>query len=192
MALAPINLTELQGADPIVDKEGRPSRVFLRFINGSIRSLKNGINGIQSALDAAGIATAAAATATAAAAAATSATAAASAEQALVNSYMDPTSVISATTADITVASHDRIYTTNPLTVTPVTGATVPHAFAAATTVYVYYVDAARAGGAVTYDLSITAPTQTGDVHVIGAVTIPAAGTQAGGNGPRRPGEVEP
>ena len=113
-----------------------------------------------------------------------------SAESALVNSYIVPDGVLSATPTNITIATHQRWYADG--TVVTVQGATLPHAAAAGITMYVSYTDPSRAGGTVGYSSADVAPAQINNVHVVGAVTIPSSGSQAGGSGPRRPGEVEP
>lgn len=110
-------------------------------------------------------------------------------ETALQNSYIDPTSVVSATPSTITIIAHTRYYGDG--TSAMVNSGTVP-ATASGDTDYVAYEDPDRTGGAVTYLVSTDPPVQTGDLHVVGAVTIPAAGTQDGGEGPRRPGYVQP
>lgn len=138
---------------------------------------------------------------TAAAAAAANANAAAEAvtsESSLVNSFVDNfvAPLISADNlGDITIATHDRVYGDSTLNPTvSVTGAVVSSGAAPASVVRIYYNDPARAGGAVTYLFTVdpaAPPVQGGNVHSVGAVTIPAAGTQ-GGNGVRPPGYVEP
>lgn len=191
-----VDLSDLQQSLPVVDADGRPSPVFLRFINGAIRSLKNGVNSlidVQNAVDAANAAAAAAtmaaAASTSAAANAAAATAATTREQALVNSYIEPDSVLGASRTTITIAAHTRYYADG--TSVAVSAGTVP-ASAPGDTDYVSYVDPTRAGGSVSYIASTMQPTQTGDTHVVGAVMIPPTGTATGGTGPRRPGFVEP
>ncbi len=57
--------------------------------------------------------------------------------------------------------------------------------------VRVYYDDAARAGGTVSYQGTIAEVTQTGARHVVGGVTIPAAGSPPSeGTGTTPPGYV--
>lgn len=110
-------------------------------------------------------------------------------EAALQSSYIDPTSVLTATSTTITIAPHTRYYSDG--TSAAVSGGTVP-ATTPGDVDYVSYEDAARVGGAVSYLVTTDAPTQTGDTHVVGAVTIPATGTTDGGEGPQRPGFVRP
>lgn len=134
---------------------------------------------------------AAAATANAAAASVTS-------EQSIVTSFPDNfvAPLISADNlGNVTIAAHDRIYGDSVLNPpVAVAGAILATGAAAASVVRVYYNDPARAGGSVTYLYTVdpaAPPVQGGNTHSVGAVTIPAAGTQ-GGNGVRPPGYVEP
>lgn len=110
-------------------------------------------------------------------------------ETALQNSYIDPSSVLTATPTTITVAAHTRYYGDG--TSAMVNGGTAA-ATAQSVTDYVSYVDPDRMGGTVTYIATEIAPTQTGDTHVVGAIDIPATGTAQGGEGPQRPGYVRP
>lgn len=189
----------------IVDDKGQPTPAFQRYWSDSIAETLNALAAGANAAAAAAAATAAADTAIAAAAvaqdaantadssagAAAAAAAATAAEAALVNSYIDPNAVLTGNTTTITVASHTRVYADG--TSVAVTGTTIPVSGGVAPYVdYVSYVDAARAGGAVTFTASQNQPTQGMDVHVVGAITVPAAGTSNGGSGPRRPGDVFP
>lgn len=167
-------------------------QLFERYWDEAMTSIEKSLNAIlslpeiQAAIDAANAAAAAANTAaTSAGAAAT----AAAQETALVNSYITPSTILSATSTTITIASHVRHYADG--TTASVTGGTIA-ATAVSDVDYVSYSDPTRAGGSVTYAVSTTQPPQTGSTHVVGAVTIPATGTQAGGDGPQKPGHVEP
>lgn len=81
----------------------------------------------------------------------------------------------------VTIADHDRHYGDG--TIVPVDGDTLATGEASGTRVYIYYLDPARAGGAVTYQSSTSEgdAAQIGDVHNVGAVEVPAIGTQSGG-----------
>ncbi|MES3054898.1 hypothetical protein O6V14_04580 [Sphingomonas faeni] len=198
-----LRLPRLTLGQKIVNEDGTPTVAFQQYVQQFAAAIEGTVNGIQQALDAAGIAldaaavaqaaaenaTAAASDASDAAAGSSAATAANAREQALVNSYIDPDSVLSASPTIITVAPHTRMYADG--TSASVEGGTVP-ATAADDTDYVTYTDSTRVGGAVTYVVSTTAPVQTGDIHVVGAVMIPTTGTVDGGEGPRRPGYVTP
>lgn len=91
----------------------------------------------------------------------------------------------------ITISAHTRNYADG--TSVAVTGGSLTGR-AYSTLYYVYYDQASRAGGAVTYasTTSSTTAAQTGDRHTVGQVTTPAAlGGPVGGYGPRAPG-IEP
>lgn len=115
--------------------------------------------------------------ATTAAAAAQTAADDTTAQNNLTNSYpsANPLSASDAgANATVTIAGHNRIYGDG--TSVAVTGGSLT-ALAYSTEYFVYYDDATRAGGAVTF-VSTTSPTtaaQTGDRHLVGSVTTPAA-----------------
>jgi len=111
------------------------------------------------------------------------------AEASLVNSYTSVPSgdlITAASTGSVTVANHTRTYG-NPTLNPPrsVTGATFATTALAGAVVRVFYDDPTRAGGSVTYQYTVdpaTPPVQTGNRHVVGAVLIPASGSQPGKN----------
>lgn len=109
----------------------------------------------------------------------------------LASSYTDPVSVLSAdNTGAITVAAHTRRYTDG-------TSASVDagslSGFANGAFVTVFYEDAGREGGAVTYQGTTGATSQEGNRHIVGSVTIPQAGDPpASGNSPTAPGFTPP
>jgi len=204
MAIKPfVRTSTLQQSQAIVDKDGRPVAWFVRLVNDNNGNVVQAINqiaqlpAIQDAL--AGLATATAAAQAAADAAqsaadgANSSTVAQEREMSLQTSYVEPASVVVASPTIVTIAAHTRYY---PQSSGAPVAVSVDGGTGAATAIgnvnYVSYVDPSRAGGTVTYIISTTPPTQTGDTHVVGAVTIPAAGSSSGGKGPLRPGEVEP
>lgn len=198
MAIAPtvVRIPRLQSGRAIVDANGMPMNDFLQAINTIFAQIEASFNGIDEALAAAGIAQGAALkaqqAADAAAKAASDASAAAAAsskEQALTNSYIVPSSVLKATPTTITIAAHTRYYTDG--TSVAVNAGSVA-ATLAGDTDYVSYSDPNRTGGAVSYQVSTNPPTQAMNVHVVGAVTIPSTGTANGGQGPERPGTVQP
>lgn len=106
-------------------------------------------------------------------------------------SYPNPPGVLTASSdGQITIAAHDRAYADG--TSVSVNAGSVG-GFAPGESVTVYYVDAARAGGAVTYQGSAAPVAQTGNTHVIGAVLIPAVGeVPAAGSGVPAPGYISP
>jgi len=109
----------------------------------------------------------------------------------IANSYTDPTTVLTAASdGTITIAAHDRVYGDG--TTVSVNGGTNTDC-ASGDNATVYYVDAAREGGAVTYKATKSAVAQTGDTHVVGQVLIPAGGEPpATGSGPTAPGYTAP
>lgn len=94
-------------------------------------------------------------------------------------------------TASITVASHSRAY---PDKTVAVTGASAGTAFAFATQYFVYYDDAARAGGAVTFQTTtVAADAVASDAnptrHFVGEIlTATDGGGSTGGGGGAPPG----
>lgn len=191
-----VKLSRLIGNGSIVDKSGVPTQTFVRYWQTFAEQIERAINaiaeilGITDELDRA-IAEAkqAASDAKDAADTAAAATEANKREQALVNSYIEPASVLTASPTSIAIAAHTRKYADE--TSAAVNAGSVG-AIVGTDTNYVYYVDAERDGGAVIYQVTTTPPVQTGDTHVVGAVTIPETGTSEGGEGPRRPGYVAP
>lgn len=197
MEIAPfVRIPTLTQAQPFVDSQGRLTSEALRTLNGALTQLAEAVNQlaalpeIEAALEAA---QAAVIEAQQAANDAKGASEANKRETAIQTSYIDPMSVLSASPSLITVASHTRYYpqpTGAPIGVS-VNGGNVV-ATGPDDVNYVFYIDPERDGGSVTYQVSTDPPTQTGDTHVVGAVTIPAAGTVDGGDGPTRPGYVRP
>jgi hypothetical protein len=90
----------------------------------------------------------------------------------------------------VTIAAHDRRYGNGD--VVSVNGGSVNTGLVNPDTYRIFYDQASRAGGAVTYQFTQdeTVP-QTGDRHFVGSGTVPGAGSQAG-NPVRPPGYVEP
>jgi hypothetical protein len=148
------------------------------------------------AIEAIQAAQAAAENANAAAEAANEAAAEITSGSALSTSFIEnftPPVVSADNTGLVTIANHDRHYGDG--TIVAVTGDALATGEAAGTIVYIYYSDPTRAGGTVTYQYSTAAEdaAQIGDVHNVGAVEIPAAGTQSGGYArPPGYGGIEP
>lgn len=108
-------------------------------------------------------------------------------ETSLVNSYTTGYSgaLITATnTGSVTIQNHTRTYGDSGLNPSvSVIGATLTTEAASGSTVRVFYDDAARTGGAVSYYFIVdpaTSPAQAGDVHSVGAVIIPVSGSADG------------
>lgn len=118
-------------------------------------------------------------------------------ETSLVNSYTTGYSgaLITATsTGLVTIQTHTRVYGDSVLNPSvSVTGDTLSTGAAADDVVRVFYDDSTRSGGAVSYYYVIDpadSPAQSGDVHSVGAVMIPALGS-ADGKGLTPRGHIE-
>ena len=179
-------LKALQSAVAIVDKDGRPSMKLQReweeqqkAIVGAIQEIATAVDAVVLAQAAADAAQAAADTATAAAETATAAIETANEVSALTNSGITPVDVLTAsdagTDATITIDAHTRRYGDGS-EVSVNSGALTGKAYG--TTYSVYYDDASRAGGAVTYVASTDEAdaVQSGNRHSVGAVTTPISG----------------
>jgi len=192
MATPPLKLPTLPSGIAIVNPEtGAPTVTFQQWWFEVANSIEYSVNGIALALEAAGIALAAADVAldaadeaqTAADNAQTS-TNTLSDEQSLAQSGCENPSVPPLLSADSTgqiiISTHDRRYGNG--TVVSVTGDTLATAYVNPDAVYVFYSDPSRAGGAVTYQTSLdpTDAVQTGSIHSVGVVTVPAAGLNQG------------
>lgn len=198
-----LRLPRLVSAASLVTTDGKPTATFAQWWQTVVQQIETAIGlivkltGIQDQFDealkqaqaATATAQEAAAAAQAAADAAAAQTAANNRETSLQASYIEPTSALSATTTVIMIAAHTRHYGDG--TSAPVAAGTV-NVTAAGDTDYISYSDPLRVGGHVSYEVSLDAPVQTGDTHVVGAVMIPITGSSVGGQGPRKPGFVEP
>jgi len=181
----------IQNGISLVDKDGRPSMQFQRLwmelqttMVARIQAEFGLTAATEAAVEAAETATTAAAAATGAATDAQTAADAITSETALIASFPDDFTapLISAdSTGVVTIASHNRKYG-NGLTVA-VTGDTVATGLPALDVARIYYDDATRGGGAVSYQFTTdpAVAAQSGNRHSVGAVEIPAAGTQDGG-----------
>lgn len=113
----------------------------------------------------------------------------------LSSSRTEPVDGLLSATSDgvIAVSAHSRIYTTGSTEASVAVDAGAVSGFAPGSFVRVFYMDAARAGGAVSYQGTTAEVTQTGDTHVVGGVTIPQAGSPPSeGSGTTPPGYVRP
>lgn len=199
MSLSPVKLTTLPQADPVVEPQtGRPTRVFLNFINGTIRELKRSIGGIQDAIDAAAAANTAAATANAAAGTAQSAATGVTAQAVMSDSYPSGLTITATdvgASVTIAISAHTRHYPQpngTDITVGVNSGSLTGKAYS--TSYWIYYDDASHAGGAVSYQATTTQATsaQVGDRHAVGAVLTPAATAGPVTGKYRTPGVVAP
>lgn len=107
----------------------------------------------------------------------------------ITNSYTDPVSVLTASSDGvITIAAHTRIYGDGVSVA--VNGGSVS-GFAQGAYVSVFYDDAARQGGAVSYQGTTDLVAQSGSTHSVGQISIPYAGSPpSSGGGVSPPGYV--
>jgi hypothetical protein len=113
------------------------------------------------------------------------------ADIALANSKTVPVDGLLSATSDgvINISAHDRDYADGSAPVAVDAGSI--SGFTEGQFVRVYYLDAAREGGAVSYIGTIDEVTQTGTIHVVGGVTIPMIGDPPStGTGTTPPGYV--
>jgi len=151
-------------------------------VEGAFGKLIEQVDAIQAALNASLVAQAAAVEATQKADTAAY-------EIDIANSRTDPVDgLISADDlGNLTIASHGRVYSQSTVGVN--SGSL--SGFAAGQFVRVYYRDPARTGGNVMFEATIDDITQTGDVHIVGGVQIPNAGSPpSNGVGATPPGYV--
>jgi hypothetical protein len=158
-------------------------------------AVEDSFNALEDAFAAIVAANAAAAAANAAAVVAQDTADAITATNALGESYVTGLTMTAAdvgTDATVTVSAHTRNYPQPDGTTVSVAvngGSVTGLAFS--TLYYIYYDDAARAGGAVTYQATTTEANaaQIGDRHTVGATRTPADGAaDTGGSGTRPPG----
>lgn len=111
----------------------------------------------------------------------------------LSSSRTNPVDGLLTATSDgvVTISAHDRVYTVGTTEETVSVNAGSVSGFAQGLFVRVYYNDAARAGGTVAFIGTTDEITQVGDIHVVGGITIPSAGSPPStGTGTTPPGYV--
>lgn len=93
---------------------------------------------------------------------------------ALSKSYIDPLAALTATSSGtITISAHNRVYGDG--SIVSLNGGSLP-GWSSGDYVQVYYDDAGRAGGTVSYQGTTGVIAQQGARHIVGGVSIPAAG----------------
>lgn len=193
-----LNLPRLQRTVAIVDKVGQPGVAFHRWWQSVAESIETAFANLEATVTAVAAAQAAANAANAAAAAADAAAAAAqtaaddvTTESNLVNSYVTGLTLgatDAGASASISISAHNRVYG-DGASVSVNAGNLTGLAYS--TAYYVYYDQASRAGGAVTYQATTSQATsaQTGNRHFVGVITTPAAaGGPTSGYGVAPPG----
>lgn len=178
----PLNLPRLPRNVKLTDANGQPTQIFQQWWQTAAKAIEAQFGAVDAAIAAQAAADAANTAAEAANTAAETAQDAAdavTAESNLVNSYVTGTPpILTATDAGanvtITIAAHSRVYGDG--TTVSVTGGNLT-GLSYSTTYYIYYDQASRAGGAVTFVSTTTGNTaaQTGDRHLVGSVLTPAA-----------------
>jgi hypothetical protein len=202
MAIQPIRLDRFSRGVRIVDENGVPTLQEQAREQRNLEAIENSVNAVIDAQNAADTANAAAEAADLAAAAAntaattaqSSATAASAASALATSGTSGLTITATDAGADVTISisAHTRVYgdgTSVSVSSGSVTG------LAYSTIYYIYYDQASRLGGAVTYvaTTSQTTAAQTADRHSLGTVTTPASGFPANsGKYNLPPGVVEP
>lgn len=193
-SLAAIDLNQLArlyNNRPIVDSNGYPLRQLQRNWQSSMEAIEAVINALTTQVnDNTALLAQIKAALDLAAAANTTANTTANAIG-IANSYTSPVNTLTASSdGSITIAAHSRVYgdgTTVAVDAGSISG------FTNGAYVTVYYVDAGRSGGAVTYVGTTNAVAQTGDTHIVGQATIPTAGEPpVSGGGPTAPGYTLP
>lgn len=189
-------LDTLFASEAIVNDRGQPTRRFQEIWRSAISTIKDILTSQGASISEleaiyAGI-NAAQATATAAVQQAQ----ATEEQRALADSYTNPVGVATAaSTGTVTVSAHQRVYvySDGSETTASVDGGSVT-GFAPGDYVTVYYSDPSRAGGAVSYQGTAGAIAQTGSVHIVAQVVIPAVGeADALASGPTAPGyKIDP
>lgn len=167
----------------------------MEAIETAFNQLADTVAAVAAAQAAADAANAAAAAADAAAASAQTAADNVEASSALANSYttgLTITATDAGSNVTISISAHTRVYGDG--TSVSVNAGSIT-ALAYSTAYYLFYDQASRAGGAVTYQAStaIQGNGTAANRHFVGAVTTPAAlGSPVGGNPVRPPGFAEP
>lgn len=172
-----LRLPRLINSFAIAEKEGLPTLTFIQWWDAFAKQIEASVNSITAALEAAGIAQTAA---TNAQAAADAAQAAADSVENVAKLSNSGTSGLTITATDagsdvtINISSHTRLYG-DGTSVSVDSGSLTTLAYS--TKYYIYYDDSSFLGGAVTYQSTTDMATaaQTGNRHLVGSVTTPAA-----------------
>lgn len=179
---------------PIVDNNGCAETIFQLLYQRNCEGTEQAIAAILDQVTAIGSIVAGLQEAQRAAAEANQGVATLNSGVSLSSSRTEPVDGLLTATSDgvVTVSAHERIYTTGTTEArVSVNAGSLSETFAQGTFVRVYYNDAARQGGSVTYLGTTGEITQVGDVHIVGGVTIPTAGSPpTTGTGTTPPGFV--
>ena len=165
-ALDDVKLPRLRRDITYFDNSGAATRQMQHFWQKTVERIEARFDALNTALEASALA-------------ATAVQAAQEVVQqvSLANSWVEPSSAVTASSdGTVTIAAHTRYYS-NTSSVA-VNGGSVT-GFAPGNYVTVYYNDAARTGGAVSYLGTTGTISQEGATHIVGAVPIPAVGQPA-------------
>lgn len=193
-ALAELNLSSIGRLDRRMSfstKEGNPTQEFQLRFQRTLEAIEAAVNSLNAAVVSQGVQIAALQAISAQAQAANDRASQVNVRTSIEGSYTNPTSVLTASAGGtITIAAHQRTYTdgaTVAVNAGSVSGLLNERFYT------VFYTDAARGGGAVVYQTTEAAVAQGDSTHVVGRVTIPAAGQPpATGAGPTPPGYTPP
>lgn len=190
-ALSELNLRELARLDRAVLAKGFNSFEFQLRFQRALEAIESAVNALNEQVNSNTAIVAALQAASTQAQAANDNATSVDVRTSIEGSYPDPTKVLTASgDGTITIAAHVRAYTSGEsvnIDAGSISGLTNEVKYT------VFYSDAAREGGSVTYQASIMAVAQGGNVHVLGQVTIPASGSaNNSGSSPTAPGVPPP
>lgn len=190
-ALSEISLALLGRLDRNLLEKGFNSQEFQLRWQRLCEALETSINAMNAAVNANTVNIAALQAISAQAQAANDNATSVSTRTSIEGSYPDPTKVLTASgDGTITIAAHTRRYTNGD---TASVDAGSLSGLANETTYTVFYSDAAREGGAVSYQSSTQVVAQSGNIHVVGRVAVPASGAANNtGDSPTAPGVPPP
>lgn len=188
-----IRLDRYQRAVPIVDKNGNPTMQEQAANQRNLEAIEAAFAAQGQQIDFLTTIVEGLQAAQAAAALANQGVATLNAGVSLSSSRTEPVDGLLSATSDgvVTISAHSRVYTTGSTETSVTVNAGSVSGFAPGAFVRIFYMDAARAGGAVSYQGTTAEVTQTGDTHVVGGVTIPQVGSPPSeGSGTTPPGYV--
>lgn len=178
---------------PIVERSGAPTMQFQLLFQRVLEAIEAAVNSLNTQVNSNTSIIAALQATSALAQAANDNAQSVDSRVSVQGSYTNPTKVLTASAAGVvTIAAHSRRYVDEAQTSVSVDAGSVS-GLMNERQYTIYYVDAGRQGGAVSYQATENAVAQTGNVHVVGSVTIPATGSpDASGTSPTAPGVAPP
>lgn len=190
-ALSQLSIGRLGKLDRRLLREGFDSIEFQRRFQDVVNAIESAINALNTQVNSNTAVIAALQAASTQAQAANDNATAVGTRTSIEGSYPDPTKVLTASgDGTITISAHKRRYTDG--TFASVNAGSVS-GLANEVLHTVFYRDAAREGGAVTYEVSTMVVAQADNIHVVGRVEVPASGAaNATGDSPTAPGVPPP